>query len=465
MKPTVDHGCPDILMNVCNVYQDSNGCYYSCSLTMIDIETNTNRCFVMQILDRNHEAYFFYTRSGRIGTFSNQNIECSLEVKPFIEKFCAVFAEKTGRAWCDRNTTYDIKPGFYNYVGGNVTETSIDDEEDKIEADITNLLSYLYDRQHYYNMAKNYDLDVGRFPLGSIKIDQLFIAEKILDDLVKCYNNDPPQTRDLSNKFYALIPTSKRKLTSIDNLEEISKLQQLLSSLKDICCVIDGLSLSSRKKLNSLNSRINRIAKGTTSWNLLETFLCNKGKHNMMYRLNDAYSVERFPEDISYLPWEQYNNRYLLFHGTQPANLVSIITHGLSINPSSAVKITGAMFGNGIYFADVASKSLQYCGNDDVVPLLVCEVALGNMLKAKKGKDYNVQTLTAGYDSVKGLGKHCLSELKSLDDGVIMPSGKLIKSDVVDGSLIYNEYIVYRQSQVRLRYLLLIKMIKTGYDY
>lgn len=44
--------------------------------------------------------------------------------------------------------------------------------------------------------------------------------------------------------------------------------------------------------------------------------------------------------------------------------------------------MTGYMFGKGIYFADMVSKSANYCSTSPGNPvglLLLCEVALGNM--------------------------------------------------------------------------------------
>ncbi len=43
---------------------------------------------------------------------------------------------------------------------------------------------------------------------------------------------------------------------------------------------------------------------------------------------------------------------------------------------------TGYMFGKGIYFADMVSKSANYCKTskkDNIGLLLLCDVALGNM--------------------------------------------------------------------------------------
>lgn len=59
----------------------------------------------------------------------------------------------------------------------------------------------------------------------------------------------------------------------------------------------------------------------------------------------------------------------------------SCVVAGLRIAPPEA-PVTGYMFGKGIYFADMVSKSANYCctnKNNPVGLMLLCEVALGNM--------------------------------------------------------------------------------------
>jgi poly [ADP-ribose] polymerase len=54
---------------------------------------------------------------------------------------------------------------------------------------------------------------------------------------------------------------------------------------------------------------------------------------------------------------------------------------GLRIAPPEA-PVTGYMFGKGIYFADMVSKSANYCSTsrkNSTGLMLLCEVALGNM--------------------------------------------------------------------------------------
>ena len=61
------------------------------------------------------------------------------------------------------------------------------------------------------------------------------------------------------------------------------------------------------------------------------------------------------------------------------------------------------MFGKGVYFADMVSKSANYCYTSPGNPvglILLCEVALGNMDELKNAKD--ITKLRDGIHSVKG---------------------------------------------------------------
>ena len=71
----------------------------------------------------------------------------------------------------------------------------------------------------------------------------------------------------------------------------------------------------------------------------------------------------------------------LLWHGSRTTNYAGILSQGLRIAPPEA-PVTGYMFGKGIYFADMVSKSANYCWTSQNNPIgfvLLSEVALGNM--------------------------------------------------------------------------------------
>jgi hypothetical protein len=53
-------------------------------------------------------------------------------------------------------------------------------------------------------------------------------------------------------------------------------------------------------------------------------------------------------------------NHFLLFHGSKLFNYLGILSQGLRIAPPEA-PCSGYMFGKGVYFADLFTKSYGYC--------------------------------------------------------------------------------------------------------
>lgn len=99
-------------------------------------------------------------------------------------------------------------------------------------------------------------------------------------------------------------------------------------------------------------------------------------------------------------------NRKLLWHGSRTTNFVGILSEGLRIAPPEA-PTTGYMFGKGIYFADICSKSAAYCHANIENPegfVLLCEVALGNQYQVFKAKEMPSPPL--GHHSVQGVGRN-----------------------------------------------------------
>lgn len=65
------------------------------------------------------------------------------------------------------------------------------------------------------------------------------------------------------------------------------------------------------------------------------------------------------------------------------------------------------MFGKGIYFADMVSKSANYClatKINNVGLVLLCEVALGNISENYQA-DYDAANLQYDKQSTKGMGQ------------------------------------------------------------
>jgi poly [ADP-ribose] polymerase len=120
------------------------------------------------------------------------------------------------------------------------------------------------------------------------------------------------------------------------------------------------------------------------------------------------------------------------------------------------------MFGRGIYFADMCSKSAGYCipvPPQNIGLMVLSEVALGNMQELKQAAAINQPP--AGKNSVKGMGTVVpdvnASHVRS--DGVIIPLGKPLNQNMVQnyGFLAFNEFIVYDEAQVNMQYLVKMK--------
>merc|ERR1711972_689470 len=135
---------------------------------------------------------------------------------------------------------------------------------------------------------------------------------------------------------------------------------------------------------------------------------------------------------------------------------MGILSQGLRIAPPEA-PVTGYMFGKGVYFADMVSKSANYCCASRDRPravMLLCEVALGKSNELQQA-NYHADHLPKGCLSTHGQGKTAPnpSGTKRLPDGLQVPMGAGVDTGV-NGSLLYNEFIVYDTAQVRMRYLL-----------
>ena len=120
-----------------------------------------------------------------------------------------------------------------------------------------------------------------------------------------------------------------------------------------------------------------------------------------------------------------------VWHGTSQANCLSILKSGLRTSPPSTAAIAGKMFGNGVYGAINSSKSLGYTfgrwgqgGVGDSGWLFVCSFAMGKTEVVHSSQSGGA---SRGYDSIWAKAGHSLHN---------------------------DELIVYRNSQVKINYLL-----------
>lgn len=104
--------------------------------------------------------------------------------------------------------------------------------------------------------------------------------------------------------------------------------------------------------------------------------------------------------------YKEVGNKMWLWHGSRMTNWCGILSQGLRIAPPEA-PVTGYMFGKGVYFSDICSKSANYCfatPSKNLGLLALCEVSLGTT-RDLKAADYSADKLPKGYNSTRGLGR------------------------------------------------------------
>ena len=207
----------------------------------------------------------------------------------------------------------------------------------------------------------------------------------------------------------------------------------------------------------SLKCSMQPIAASEDEYKMMDTYIQNTSDGRRLQVL-DLFKIEREGEAAVFNP-DKLGNKKLLFHGSRFSNYVGILSQGMRIAPPEAPK-TGYNFGKGVYFADFAGKSAPYCCpylSNGVGIFVMCEVALGTPQELRQ-PDCDADILPAGRHSTHALGRirPDPSGSRTIEGDIEVPLGK--KQDFSGGYMGHNEFIVYNTRQVRMRYLVKVKM-------
>lgn len=137
----------------------------------------------------------------------------------------------------------------------------------------------------------------------------------------------------------------------------------------------------------------------------------NSGQYKGAYKVINKKTQAIFDKYLS----EADNKRTALYwHGSRNENWLNILSTGLLIRPSGAIH-TGSMFGDGVYFADKAQKSIGYTslrgsywarGGQDTGFIALYTVHTGNRKTITRAAPRlnKKQISSEGYDSVYAKG-------------------------------------------------------------
>ena len=464
---------------------------YTCTLNQTNIKANNNKYYILQLLESDTKKEFIvYTRYGRIGNIGVINNQIFGAKDSAIYTFEKTFKTKTGNNWQNRDK-FAKKSGKYfmsqidydddddNKDTKNSSSDDVKDDEppkeQKCDLDqrLQALLSLISNINIMKSTMKEFNIDLRKMPLGKISNQQIKEAYDTLkaiadgmDDLTK-----PTDFEDLTSTFYTLIPSSfgRSKPPVIKTEEQIKKYVDMLGVLTDL--EIAGNILKKDKDssgihpLTKIYKQLNlslaplMLDQSSPEYVMVKKYVKDTvaPTHNWYtLELLDVMIVDREDERKQF---KDYGNRMLLFHGSRVANFMGIFSKGLRIN-SNAPK-TGSMFGPGSYFSNSITKSANYCFTDtanDVGIMLLCEVSLGKEYK-RTSSEYITWLPNDQHQSTWGMGTSTTNpkDMMTMPDGTVVPYGKLMKDKSLHSSLLYDEFIVYRENQVKIRYALKLK--------
>uniref|UniRef100_A0A2K6S4N9 Poly [ADP-ribose] polymerase n=1 Tax=Saimiri boliviensis boliviensis TaxID=39432 RepID=A0A2K6S4N9_SAIBB len=353
------------------------------------------------------------------------------------------FLDKTKNNWEDREK-FEKVPGKYDMLQMDYATNTQDEEETKKEESLKSplkpesqldlrvqeLIKLICNVQAMEEMMIEMKYNTKKAPLGKLTVAQIkagYQSLKKIEDCIRAGQHGRALV-EACNEFYTRIPHDfgLRTPPLIQTQKELSEKIQLLEALGDIEIAIKLVKTELQSpehpldqhyrnlhcfkvrkmiifRLGVLPSCLVRLwEQKVISQYLQSTHAPTHSDYTMT--LLDLFEVEKKGEKEAFR--EDLHNRMLLWHGSRLSNWVGILSHGLRIAPPEA-PITGYMFGKGIYFADMSSKSANYCFASRLKNtglLLLSEVALGQCNELLEANP-KAEGLLQGKHSTKGLGK------------------------------------------------------------
>lgn len=327
----------------------------------------------------------------------------------------------------------DAKSNTYKPVGCKASQTLL-----------TSLQSYSSD-----SIKKNYTISSDNVTQAQVdkaqeiidNLTNLTVSAKT-DKLTKAFIGD---FNDMCTELFTTIPRKMNKVQNFilhDDRIMLSDAKGIVGNEQDLLDVMaqqvsmnvvydDNMTLAEALGINITKATAKDVEK-------IKKLMGDSSKNfKSAYILENSNTQKAFESRIK----ESYSDKCkLLWHGSRNENWLNIVKTGLLIRPSNAV-LTGAMFGNGIYMADKAKKSMGYTS------LHGSYWASGSSNRAYLAL-YDVNT---GVEYTTDRHKSVYS---SLDYQKLQKYGKYDSFFAKGGyDLRNNEYIIYDKAQCTIKYL------------
>lgn len=280
--------------------------------------------------------------------------------------------------------------------------------------ELTKLIRYLAE-VNVHNIISSttmtFDINTNLFstPLGIVTSESIRKARFILDSIAQKVSINDFSFDSLADDYLMLIPQNigRKRLDIVDLFGSPSLLKRQYEVLDSLEASFNSVIVSSNNNQEvaqplfdvelSLASKSEFDRFTNFFYSTLNTsHVSRKLKPSKLYSIKISSMENDFKKDG--------DNIKELWHGSKASNLLSIFKHGFLIPPSTASFVTGRMFGNGVYFSDQSTKSLNYSYGywdrkyEASCFMFICKVNLGKMYVP--GARHPVSYPVPGYDSV-----------------------------------------------------------------
>jgi len=483
-KAAVDSVCSEA--GSTHVIEDQ-GVVFDCMLNQTNIAGNNNKFYVIQALEADGGGKFYcWTRWGRVGERGQFKLMPLPSRDAAMSDFRKKFYEKTKNNWdsIQSGTPFTPVSGKYTMIeidyGNDEPEEKADkpketkekkpEVESKLDKRVQDLIKLIFDMNMMESVMKELEFDCKKQPLGKLTKDQIKKGYEVLTELEKEMKKRSPKVAvliDLTNQFYTLIPHNfgRCRPPVINTQEMLKKKMHMLEALADIeiaAHIVEDTSKCDTEFVNQLDANYARlqtdiqpVEPSSEEYQLIEKYMKNSHPKGTP-KIANIFKIRRDSDEKRFETKKGLGNRMLLWHGSRLTNYVGILSQGLRIAPPEA-PCSGYRFGKGIYFADLAQLSSNYCRayGQKYFCMLLADVALGKTADLKR--DQFMTKALPGSDSTKALGSIEPDPAENFvrPDGVVVPCGKIHNSGFRDVSCFEHQYIVYDVAQCRLQYLIM----------
>lgn len=468
---------------------------FDCMLNQTNIGANNNKFYVIQVLESGGK-YYCWTRWGRVGEVGQSALKGPFAAPAqAIKEFEAKFKDKSSNAWANRKS---FKPAAGKYMLIELDHSAKDEKkaaevEEKLKAidkeaakvqpktkgyapttlhpRVEAFMSLIFDHDMFKGQMASFDIDVKKMPLGQLSKTQVQKGYQVLEELEEAIkSNSAKSINDLSSRFYTVIPHSfgRRVPPPINTVDLLHKKIDMLNVLNDIEIAValqkgaeaqgpepELLPHPADENYKKLKADLEWVDPKSDEYGWIERYMHNTGSSYYKLKLVDAFRMNRHGEGDRFQAHREYEERKLLWHGTNIAVVAAICSTGLRIMPHS-----GGRVGKGIYLASENGKSVNYVGWAGTTGcMFLAEAALGKEHTITRD-DSSLKAAPPGHGCIVARGH---TEPDPKDDivhefegnKVVIPVGKPIpQPKYKSSSFTQSEYLVYQESQVRLRYVL-----------